>query len=334
MEEDQEDQNNDEPQNENPEERLNRFRNEMLRNLPNRGDQPNNQRNETDEANENGEEENNVTNAVRANKLVILNEKTNYQEIQETIERAKACSVLESALFTTESNKDGFMDHDYSTRPSVSSKTKQKSRKEPRNRQSNARNQPEEEEEEEEAPNQNENNDETTDCSLDESDFSSAESTTGASSEHSDWGSDNSASKQPEPNVAVKKKSSPKEKKRRSAAQKCRERMLLPDGPISDEFVPSPWLSEAFPRKTPYFPQIGDVLMYFKSGHEKYIELVEARKAYKLNMREQQWRKKKNLDEATMVKVIDINFEIRPPRLCVLKLSILSQSTSKPTGFY
>ena len=96
--------------------------------------------------------------------------------------------------------------------------------------------------------------------------------------------------------------------------------------------MPSPWLSETIPRKTPYFPQIGDVLMYFKGGHEKYIELVEIRKAYKLNMREQQWKRKRNIEESTMVKVSDIKFEIRPPRLCVLKLSILNQGTSKPTG--
>ena len=86
------------------------------------------------------------------------------------------------------------------------------------------------------------------------------------------------------------------------------------------------------PRKTPYFPQIGDVLMYFKSGHQKYIELVELRKTYKLNMREQQWMRKKNLDEATKVQVMDMQFEVRPPRLCVLKLAILNPSTSKSTG--
>ena len=79
-------------------------------------------------------------------------------------------------------------------------------------------------------------------------------------------------------------------KKKRHAAQKGREKMLLkamPGGDVgahSDLFVPSQWLSETIPRKTPYFPQIGDVLMYFKSGHQKYIELVELRNSYKVNI--------------------------------------------------
>ena len=49
-------------------------------------------------------------------------------------------------------------------------------------------------------------------------------------------------------------------------------------------------------------------------------------------MREQQWMRKKNLDEATKVQVMDMKFEIRPPRLCVLKLAILNPSTSESTG--
>ena len=72
--------------------------------------------------------------------------------------------------------------------------------------------------------------------------------------------------------------------------------------------------------------------MLFKSGYQKYMELVEIRSTYKLNMREQQWLKKKTLDESTLVKVSEIQFEIRPPRLCHLKLNVLDQSTSEPTN--
>ena len=345
---------------ENPEERLARFRNEMLRNLP--VNNQNNQRNEDqnegqNEGQEQNEEENNATHDARTTKLVILKETKNGQEIQQNLDKTKACSFLESVLFTSESSK-GAYEHDYARPVGNKDKAKAKSRKDPRNRQNRTSEQPrsrrqeateeeeddENEEEDNEANDQNEEN-ETSDCSLDESDFSSADSTTDVSSEHSDWGSEH---EQRAPNaprgttsggetsavtsgLSSKKKSSPKSKKRR-AAQKCREKISLPNGDIPEVFIPSPWLSETIPRKTPYFPQIGDVLMYFKTGHEKYIELVEIRKSYKLNMREQHWMRKKNLEESTLVKVMDIKFEIRPPRLCVLKLSILNQSTSKPTG--
>ena len=118
----------------------------------------------------------------------------------------------------------------------------------------------------------------------------------------------------------------------RNAAEKCRERMLKPGDQITGEFIPSPWLAESIPRKSPFFPQIGDVLMYFKQGHERYVDLVKERKAYKINMKEQYWMKRKNLKEDCMVRITGIKWEIRPPRLCVLKLSILNESNGKATG--
>jgi hypothetical protein len=48
-----------------------------------------------------------------------------------------------------------------------------------------------------------------------------------------------------------------------------------------EAFAFSPWLAEMRPKKSPYFPQIGDILMYFKQGHEKYVE--RARNTYKIN---------------------------------------------------
>jgi hypothetical protein len=39
--------------------------------------------------------------------------------------------------------------------------------------------------------------------------------------------------------------------------------MMMP-GADTEAFAPSQWLSETLPKKAPYFPQIGDVLMYFR----------------------------------------------------------------------
>ena len=52
---------------------------------------------------------------------------------------------------------------------------------------------------------------------------------------------------------------------------------------IVAQYMPSPWLSESIPRKSPYFPQNGDILMYFKQGHSKYLDLVKTRKAYEVD---------------------------------------------------
>jgi bromodomain and WD repeat domain-containing protein 1/3 len=72
--------------------------------------------------------------------------------------------------------------------------------------------------------------------------------------------------------------------------------------------------------------------MYFRKGHERYIDKVKERNVYKINPREVQWLKKKNVSESYMVKVTGVRFEIRPPRLVVLKLAILDQSTGNLVG--
>lgn len=320
----------DDTDNSGPEHRLDRFRDEMQRDLQIRTGHNSGQMQQ---------QEPERNSPMRVNKLVILNDQVNKTEVQEGILNCKAFSLLESALFVTETNKVAF-DHDYVKNASAKDKNKKsknsRSRREERERAraaDTARN--EEDDEEEENGENGEDEEETSDCSLDESDFSSAESTTDVSSEHSDWGSDTSRPKSPRHQQAAPlpaKKKSPKNKKKRGAAQRCREKLLTPGGDIGEEFMPSPWLSEAIPRKSPYFPQVGDILMYFKKGHGRYIELVNERQTYKVNMKEQAWMRKKNLDESCMVKVADIHFEIKPPRLCVMKLSILNQSTSRPTG--
>ena len=76
-------------------------------------------------------EANNVT-AARTTKLVLLKENTDALEIKQHVNKTKACSILESALFISETKKDMF-DHDYAQRP-ISSKEKNKknSKKDPR----------------------------------------------------------------------------------------------------------------------------------------------------------------------------------------------------------
>ena len=72
---------------------------------------------------------NNVT--ARTTKLVILKEHTNALEIKQKVGKTKACSILESALFISESKKDMF-DHDYARPISSKDKNKQKSKKGPK----------------------------------------------------------------------------------------------------------------------------------------------------------------------------------------------------------
>ena len=36
----------------------------------------------------------------------------------------------------------------------------------------------------------------------------------------------------------------------------------------------SEWLSQVRPERIPYFPQLGDELIYFRQGHELYVRQV------------------------------------------------------------
>ena len=59
---------------------------------------------------------------------------------------------------------------------------------------------------------------------------------------------------------------------------------------------PPDWLTDVIPRKQPYFPQMGDELMYFRQGHELYVKAVERRQAYPIDIsKKQPWHKNPSL---------------------------------------
>uniref|UniRef100_T1J4N0 Bromo domain-containing protein n=1 Tax=Strigamia maritima TaxID=126957 RepID=T1J4N0_STRMM len=100
---------------------------------------------------------------------------------------------------------------------------------------------------------------------------------------------------------------------------------------IPEAFRPAEWLTEVIPRKTPYYPQMGDEVIYFRQGHECYTAAVKRAKVYEINVKSQPWQKM-NLRDQELVKVVGIKYEIRPPRLCCLKLAMIDPETGKITG--
>lgn len=102
---------------------------------------------------------------------------------------------------------------------------------------------------------------------------------------------------------------------------------LLPNGEIPDEYKPPEWLSEVVPKKAPYYPQMGDEVVYFRQGHERYFECVTTKKLYQLTGKYEPWQQLE-LREHEFCKVIGIKYEIRPPRLCCLKLALMTDEGS------
>ncbi|XP_052866159.1 bromodomain and WD repeat-containing protein 3 [Anopheles cruzii] len=109
---------------------------------------------------------------------------------------------------------------------------------------------------------------------------------------------------------------------RRSSA-KIRKIPLTRDGEIPEQFRPPEWLSEVIPRKAPYYPQMGDEVVYFRQGHQRYLEAVRTKSVYSLGNRCEPWATL-DLRAHEVCKVIGIKYEIRPPRLCCLKLGIIN----------
>ncbi|XP_046891395.1 bromodomain and WD repeat-containing protein 3 [Hypomesus transpacificus] len=104
---------------------------------------------------------------------------------------------------------------------------------------------------------------------------------------------------------------------------------------VSNEFRPSAWITDVIPRKSPFVPQMGDEVIYFRQGHEAYVEAVSRTELYPINMDKQPWRKMELRDQE-FVKITGIKYEVCPPTLCCLKLTLIDHGTGKITdkSFY
>lgn len=92
---------------------------------------------------------------------------------------------------------------------------------------------------------------------------------------------------------------------------------------IPEEFRPSEWLSSVVPRRAPFYPQMGDEVIYFRQGHELYVEAVNQKKLFELKTCSLPWSNQ-TIREQELVKIIGIKYEIKPPRLCCLKVFTLA----------
>lgn len=101
-----------------------------------------------------------------------------------------------------------------------------------------------------------------------------------------------------------------------------RNKYVGENGEIPAAYKPPEWLSEVIPRKAPYYPQMGDEVVYLRQGHQRYLEAVREKNVYKLTNVTEPWVQY-DLREHETVKVIGIKYEIRPPRLCCLKLALI-----------
>uniref|UniRef100_A0A4W3HK43 Bromodomain and WD repeat-containing protein 1 n=1 Tax=Callorhinchus milii TaxID=7868 RepID=A0A4W3HK43_CALMI len=179
-----------------------------------------------------------------------------------------------------------------------------------------------------------------------EEEWQSESTSSDSSSEYSDWTTDAGINLQPPKRLvrrAVRHISSSSEdekmegrlpvkrKKPKQSKQKKPSELRAVEGEPAEEWIPPAWIRDAVPRRSPFVPQMGDEAVYFRQGHEAYIKAVKKAKIYSVHLQKQPWNKME-LREQEFVKVIGIKYEIGPPTLCCLKLSLLDPITGKMSG--
>uniref|UniRef100_A0A8D0AU19 Bromodomain and WD repeat domain containing 3 n=1 Tax=Sander lucioperca TaxID=283035 RepID=A0A8D0AU19_SANLU len=126
----------------------------------------------------------------------------------------------------------------------------------------------------------------------------------------------------------AKKRDNEKRKKPKETKQKPTSSLA---GLDAEEWLPPSWIMETIPHRSPFVPQMGDELIYFKQGHQAYVRAVRRAKAYSINPQKQPWNRL-DLRDQESVKVVGIKYEVGPPTLCCLKLAFLDPVSGKMTN--
>uniref|UniRef100_A0A8C3WFS2 Bromodomain and WD repeat domain containing 1 n=1 Tax=Catagonus wagneri TaxID=51154 RepID=A0A8C3WFS2_9CETA len=183
---------------------------------------------------------------------------------------------------------------------------------------------------------------------------SDSESSSDSSSRYSDWTADAGINLQPplrtssrrrvtrfcsssEDEISTENLSPPKRRQKRKKENKPKKENLrrVTQAELADvehlyEYHPPVWITDTTLRKSPFVPQMGDEVIYFRQGHEAYIEAVRRNNIYELNPNKEPWRKM-DLRDQELVKIVGIRYEVGPPTLCCLKLAFIDPATGKLT---
>uniref|UniRef100_A0A670Z1I8 Bromodomain and WD repeat domain containing 1 n=1 Tax=Pseudonaja textilis TaxID=8673 RepID=A0A670Z1I8_PSETE len=136
-----------------------------------------------------------------------------------------------------------------------------------------------------------------------------------------------------EDEISIEKNSPPKKRRKRRKKYKPKKPEVLnfiyfSDQTLSSDFQPPDWITNIRLRRSPFVPQMGDEVIYFRQGHEAYIEAVRKNNIYELNPQKEPWRKMVLRDQE-LVKIVGIHYEVGPPTLCCLKLTLMDHITGQ-----
>ncbi|KAF9428952.1 Bromodomain and WD repeat-containing protein 3 [Podila epigama] len=122
-----------------------------------------------------------------------------------------------------------------------------------------------------------------------------------------------------------------KKKQWRGNGRKKGKAVIRDEGALEiQRWLPSDWIKMNEPRKTPYHPQIGDNVAYFRQGHSYYLNETPLRS--KLNMKAVPYIRDPALPWVTFGRVSRITYNVGPPTWCTITLEeqILSSAWGYP----
>lgn len=99
---------------------------------------------------------------------------------------------------------------------------------------------------------------------------------------------------------------------------------------VPEIFRPPEWLTDSRPKRTPYFPQIGDEVVYFRSGHQNYLDVVKDKQIYNLSSSNKPFKLRGSESDEIFARVVNIKYYIKPPRLVSVKLNIIDPDAENP----
>uniref|UniRef100_A0A3Q3EFY0 Bromodomain and WD repeat domain containing 3 n=1 Tax=Labrus bergylta TaxID=56723 RepID=A0A3Q3EFY0_9LABR len=169
-----------------------------------------------------------------------------------------------------------------------------------------------------------------------ETQWQTESSSSDSSSEYSDWTADAGINLQPPKRssrrpVQPQGYSSSEEEEEEEEEGDNKKPTSSLAGLDAEEWMPPSWVMETIPHRSPFVPQMGDELIYFKQGHQAYVRAVRRAKAYSINPQKQPWNRL-DLRDQESVKVVGIKYEVGPPTLCCLKLAFLDPVSGKMTN--
>ncbi|KAF9361877.1 Bromodomain and WD repeat-containing protein 3 [Mortierella sp. AD094] len=122
------------------------------------------------------------------------------------------------------------------------------------------------------------------------------------------------------PNFDTSMPMSPKKKKQWRGNGRKKGKAVVRDEKAAElyKWFPSDWIKVNERRKTPYHPQIGDYVVYFRQGHSIYLKETPLRS--KLNLKSVPYIKDSQLPWATFGRVSRITYNVGPPTWCTITL--------------